>query len=206
MTVGEPLVAVLAEAQRRGLIGARPIAWHIGQAESYASALVPGARIIDLGSGGGLPGLPLAVFRPDLAVTLLDARDRAAQWLRQAVVALARPDITVVHSRAEAFVATGRGSFDAVVSRGFGSPADLAECAAPLLVPGGVLVVSAANAGEHWDPEGLRALGLRLDGIVSSDFGALVVARLVGSCASAFPRPVSIRRRRPLWSGGRPGA
>lgn len=195
------LSGVLREAQSRGLVGPREIDWHIAHAERYLASIPQGARCVDLGSGGGLPGLPVAVARPDLVLTLVDARDRAAQWLRYAVAQLRLTErVTVVHARAEALVMDHRGAFDVVMARGFGPPADLAECAAPLLRVGGRLVVSAVDAGEAWPAEGLARLGLGAPTISRDEFGAMVVVACVARCDRRFPRRAKARLVDPLWS------
>lgn len=103
------------------------------------------ARVLDLGSGGGLPGLVLAALWPWATVVLLDAQHRRTVFLCEAVRRLGlHTRVQVVNGRAEVLGRdeTLRASFDSVVARAFGRPAVTAECAAPFLRVGGVLVVS----------------------------------------------------------------
>ena len=161
----EPLLAQLERARSLGFLGPGPVAAHIEHAEAFLAALegVTGT-LIDLGSGGGVPGLVLGVARPDLTLLLLDARATRCRFLEAAVAAL---DLAaeVVEGRAEA-IGHGprRGTADAVVARSFGPPAATAECASPLLRVGGRLVVSEPPTveGTRWPVEPLADLGLVL--------------------------------------------
>src|SRR5205085_6392124 len=122
---------------------------------------------------GGLPGLVLATYRPELELTLLEARQRACRFLREAVAAIDRPGVVVVEARAEeaARRADLREAYDAVVARSFGPPAVTAECAVGFLRPGGRLVVSEPPVDEaphpigeertaaRWPVPGLEELG-----------------------------------------------
>ena len=107
--------------------------------------------VLELGSGGGLPGLVLAVEGQDLRLVLLDSARRSVDFLRWAVAELELlPRVEVVNARAEQLGREERyrGSFAAVIARSFGSPAVTAECAAPLLQIGGRLIVSEPPGGD----------------------------------------------------------
>jgi 16S rRNA (guanine527-N7)-methyltransferase len=101
-------------------------------------ALAPGARLLDLGCGAGLPGLPLAVARPDVAVTLLDSSSKKVAFVRQAIGELGLANATAVAARVEAFVAPV--PFDVVISRAFADLAAFEAAARRLLIPGGAVV------------------------------------------------------------------
>lgn len=100
------------------------------------AALPAGARVADLGSGGGVPALPLAIVRPDLAFTLVESTRKKAAFLADAAHALELTHVTSLAERAEA-VGRGplRGTFDAVTARALARLADLVPLAAPLLRP-----------------------------------------------------------------------
>jgi 16S rRNA (guanine527-N7)-methyltransferase len=101
-------------------------------------ALAPGARLLDLGCGAGLPGLPLAVARPDVAVTLLDSSSKKVAFVRQAIGELGLANATAVAARVEAFVPPV--PFDVVISRAFSDLAAFEAAARRLLAPGGAVV------------------------------------------------------------------
>lgn len=103
--------------------------------------LPTGARVIDVGSGGGLPGIPFAIARPDLHVTLLESAGKKAVFLRDTVAALELPHVDVLAARAEE---VGRDSahrerYDVAVARAVAPLNVLAELALPLVRPGGWL-------------------------------------------------------------------
>ncbi|MBK6980351.1 MAG: 16S rRNA (guanine(527)-N(7))-methyltransferase RsmG [Betaproteobacteria bacterium] len=100
---------------------------------------VSGARsLLDVGSGAGLPGIPLAIARPTLAVTLLDANHKKATFLRQAKAELALANADVVCERVEQW--RPAAGFDIVVSRAFSDIAAFVEQAGHLVAPGGALL------------------------------------------------------------------
>lgn len=95
-----------------------------------------GRRWADIGSGAGLPGIPLAIARPDLAMTLIEAVDKKSAFQRQAKIELGLSNVTVLNRRVEEIAG---GGFDAVVSRAFAEIADFVRLAGHLLAPGGHL-------------------------------------------------------------------
>jgi 16S rRNA (guanine527-N7)-methyltransferase len=112
---------------------------------------VAGPRLLDVGSGAGLPGLVLAIADPSLAVTLLDASGKKTRFLTQAVIEMKLGNVEVVQARMEDFGATGdSGQYNTVVSRAFSELGRLLELAAPVLAPGGrVLAMKATRAEEE---------------------------------------------------------
>ena len=159
-------------------------------------------RIADLGSGGGLPGLPIALARPDLGVVLIDAGERRTDFLRWAVDELeldARVEVVV--GRAEHVGRSElRGAFDAVVARSFGSPAVTAECSAPLLRVGGRLVVSEPPDPEdgRWPAAPLADLGLSIGPRTAGPPGIQVLEQ-VSPCPDVYPRRDGLPAKRPLF-------
>jgi 16S rRNA (guanine527-N7)-methyltransferase len=103
----------------------------------------PGA-LADIGSGGGLPGIPVAIAEPARRVTLNDSNQKKGAFLRQAVIELALPNTQVHVGRAESWQPEER--FGVVISRGFSSLADFLAACGHLAAPGGVL---AAMKGTH---------------------------------------------------------
>lgn len=201
------LWSVLAEGQRRGLLGPVPVAPQMAHALAFAEAEAPPpppARAVDLGSGGGLPGLVLAAAHPHTAWTLLDSRRRSVEFLREAVEGLGLADrVDVLEARAEdaGRDPAQRGRFQLVVARGFGPPAATAECAAALLAAGGRLVVSEppGSAGERWPAEPLEKLGLRLVGVQQVGQGGFAVLEQASTCPDAYPRRSGVPAKRPLF-------
>ncbi|MCG6893668.1 MAG: 16S rRNA (guanine(527)-N(7))-methyltransferase RsmG [Desulfobacteraceae bacterium] len=106
------------------------------------------ARVIDIGSGGGFPGIPLAVLRPLCDVVLLDASRKKANFMRHVSRSLSLANTTVIQGRAEELArqAGFRRSFDLAISRAFGSVEWFVSLAEPLLRPGGMAI---AMRGRH---------------------------------------------------------
>ena len=96
---------------------------------------VPIGRLLDVGSGGGLPGIPLAIARPELQVTLLDSNSKKTAFLQQAAIELALPNISVHCGRVEQYHPTF--GFEAITSRAFSELADFVRLSRHLLAPGG---------------------------------------------------------------------
>ena len=205
------LVPVLEEARRLGFLGPGPVETHLDHAGGYAAALehdagpawLP-ARAADLGSGAGLPGLPLALQFADTQWTLVEASVRRAAFLREAVRELGlEARLAVVEERAEVIgrAPEYRGRFDLVVARSFGPPAVLAECAAPLLRVGGRAVVSEPPGGEpeRWPAGGLAQLGMAPGAGVQAGGAAYQVLRQDEPCPDRWPRRVGVPTKQPLF-------
>jgi 16S rRNA (guanine527-N7)-methyltransferase len=109
-----------------------------------------GGRLLDIGSGAGFPGLVLAIARPELSVTLLDAREKRVDFLREVVRALGLGNVECAAARAEEFVKTRRASYDVVTARAVARLNILCELGQPFLRPGGVLI---APKGADTDEE-----------------------------------------------------
>jgi len=97
---------------------------------------IQGKRILDVGSGGGLPGIPLALVRPDLLVTLLDSSHKKSTFQRQAKVELGLANLEVVCSRVEEY--RPEQKYDMVISRAFADLAEFVKLTSHLCAEGGV--------------------------------------------------------------------
>jgi 16S rRNA (guanine527-N7)-methyltransferase len=168
--------------------------------------------LLDLGSGGGFPGIPLAAALPDAEVALLEAVGKKARFLETAIAATGLGDrVRVIPARAEALAraADHREAWSIVTARAVASSADLVELAFPLLVPGGALLAWKAGGLETELGAAERAVtglgGGRLDvlpvgtGVAGLAGHALLVAirRGHGSVPDAYPRDPAVRARRP---------
>lgn len=198
------LLPVLETARTEGALGPGPVDAHLDHALAWADALPGAERFADLGSGGGVPGLVLALALPDTRGTLIDARARRCESLERAVADLGLADrIGVVCGRAEELGrrAELRATFDLVVARGFGPPPATAECAAPLLRPGGHLSVSEPpeSREDRWSGVGMGSLGFGPAVIRRIGGSGFMVAELVRDCPERFPRRNGIPEKRPLW-------
>jgi 16S rRNA (guanine527-N7)-methyltransferase len=97
-----------------------------------------GLRLLDVGAGGGVPGIPLAIARPDWHVVLVEANGKKASFLTQAVIELGLPNVTVAASRIENYASDA--PFDVVIARAFADLATLVTLARPHVAAHGVIV------------------------------------------------------------------
>jgi 16S rRNA (guanine527-N7)-methyltransferase len=147
------------------MLGSAPIAGVIEHSELFVDALVEvSGTIIDLGSGGGVPGLVIAWRRPDLDVVLVDRRATRTDQLRRLVARLGLgARVEVVTTEARVLPRLLDDPVDAIVARGFGSPRAVVRAAAPVLADGGLLVVSEPPGdGDRWEDAGAHFV--RCDG------------------------------------------
>jgi 16S rRNA (guanine527-N7)-methyltransferase len=105
------------------------------------------ARVADLGSGAGLPGIPIAIVRPELTMTLIEPRQRRVSFLSTVIRELGLAHAEVVPSRVQALGPDYTGRFDAVVMRCAGEVGSLRKSALSLVRRGGAVIVSAHSAG-----------------------------------------------------------
>ncbi|MGD9797019.1 MAG: RsmG family class I SAM-dependent methyltransferase [Acidimicrobiia bacterium] len=197
------LTAVLARARTLGFLGPGPLEAQLAHALAFTAQLPVevGLDGLDLGSGGGLPALVVALARPASTWTLVDAMARRTAFLGEAVEQLGLVGrLTVVTARAEALPPAWRGRFDVVTARGFGPPAVLAECAAPWLRVDGVLVVSEPPTCDdgRWPTAPLAGLGLAVDERTPGP-PAFIRLRQVHPCPARYPRRTGVPTKRPLW-------
>ena len=138
------LLAALAAIQERGAIGEASLVRAVEHADHFVTNLPPDtASLADLGSGGGLPGLVIAVRRPDVRIVLVERRATRADLLRRAVASLDLGDrVEVLGDDVHVLARRSPGAFDAVTARSFAAPSITARWAGELLRPGGVLVVA----------------------------------------------------------------
>jgi 16S rRNA (guanine527-N7)-methyltransferase len=178
-------------------------------ADSLAGLSVPelagASACVDLGSGGGFPGLALAAARPQMAVTLVESERRKADWLRRAAEDF--PNVRVVADRSEHLASAEREGYPIATARALGPLPVTLELAAPLVSVGGAVLVW---RGEPAEPEveaaAARAateLGLEpCEPVRSTPFpGArrrLQLFRKVAPTPSRFPRRAGRAARRPL--------
>jgi 16S rRNA (guanine527-N7)-methyltransferase len=204
---------LLGEARALGFLGPGPLDPQIRHARGFctvARRLSPhgSARLVDLGSGGGLPGLVVATEWPAATLTLLEANGRRAAFLRRAVERLELEQrVSVLEQRAEV---SGReeglrAGFDGALARSFGRPAVAAECAAPFLRVGGWLLVSEPPRWEaderqegRWPAGPLGQLGLEADEVVHEEFEYRVLHQ-VAACPERFPRRNGVPAKKPLF-------
>jgi len=176
----------------RGLLGPREVdrIWdrHLLNSAAVAELLPAGERIIDIGSGAGLPGIPLAIARSDLQIVLLEPLLRRSEFLNEVVDELGLA-VEVVRGRAEEpWVRNQFGERDAAVSRAVASLDKLAKWSMPLLRPGGAMLAIKGERGRDEVEQYRRVIAA----------SGAVDARVV-TCGATYLRPpatVVVARRR----------
>jgi 16S rRNA (guanine527-N7)-methyltransferase len=163
-------------------------------------------RLADLGSGAGVPGLPLAIALPDAAVALVESAVRKAAFLERAVAACGLTNARVVHARAEAWP-EGIAAFDVVTARALAPLEVVAEYAAPLLVLGGTLIAWRGRRDPAAEAVAARAaaeLGLEPAEVVqvqpysAAENRYLHLMSKVTETPRGFPRRPGMALKRPL--------
>lgn len=199
-----------AEIERRHLLDSLTCALPVLEQLQAGAAW----RCLDVGSGGGLPGIPLAIAFPALNVTLLEATGRKAAFLREAVGTLDLPNVSVVAARAEdaARDPAHRDAYDLVVARAL-APLDVAlEWCLPFVKTGGVLILPRGSDVTAQLPGGwvaAKALSARVRPPLPLELAdlppgrALVVADKLGRTPRAYPRQAGLASKLPL-GGARP--
>jgi 16S rRNA (guanine527-N7)-methyltransferase len=172
LPVAEQFAHLLAEdATVRGLIGPRevPRLWerHLLNCAVVADLIDPGAAVCDIGSGAGLPGLVLAIRRPDLEVSLVEPLLRRTTFLDESVVALGLGNVRVIRGRAEEL--RGSQEWDVVTSRAVAPMERLIGWSLPLVRSGGAVLAmkgSTVEAELGAAARAIRSAGGVLDGII----------------------------------------
>lgn len=170
-------------------------------------------RLVDVGSGGGMPGLPLKIVFPALRVTLIEATGKKAAFLRETVAQLRLSDVTVLAQRAETagHDPTLRDCADWATGRALGPLAVVVELCAPFLAPGGLLVAQRGGALEADLTAATPAFkALRLWTRVPIQLHVpglegrrgLIVGEKYAPTPSAYPRRPGMARKRPLVGSG----
>ena len=166
-------------------------------------------RLLDVGAGGGIPGIPLAIAFPRLSVTLLDATRKKVDFMQHAAHALALKNVTAAWGRAEelAHAPEFREQYDAVTVRGVGSLATVAELALPFCARGGLLVAFKSlplDAELREAQHAIRILGGRAARVTPFNLPelpaqhSLVTVQKAASTPRPYPRRIGLPAKRPL--------
>jgi 16S rRNA (guanine527-N7)-methyltransferase len=146
--------------------------------------------VVDVGSGGGSPGIPLATAFPDRSFTLLEAERRKARFLTRVTSELA--NVAVVWGRAEE---QPTDAFGVALAKALAKPPVAAELVLPLVRPGGIAVLW---TGETADPDRVAQVAARLGAALESENDGLLVLRKLEPTPPGFPRRTGVARKRPL--------
>jgi 16S rRNA (guanine527-N7)-methyltransferase len=164
-----------------------------------AASLLERGPVVDVGSGGGSPGLPLAVARPDLHFVLLEATRKKCAFLEQHAAAFR--NVEVVCARAEEHAAgEGRERYGTALARALGPPPVALEWCLPLVAVGGLCLLYAGQIEDDLGPVAEQLGGGRpeLAPVAGTERRSLVLVRKVAPTPPRFPRRPGVARKRPL--------
>ena len=177
---------------------------------AYDAALFDGARtLIDVGTGAGLPGIPLAVYAPHLTVTLLDALNKRVRFLTEVTAAMGLQNVRCIHARAEEAARTveHRAAYDIAVSRAVARLPVLLEYTLPFVRVGGTLLALKGRAYAEEQKEARRAAEVLGGGCIMArpvhlpgldDVRAILTVTKERQTPAAYPRGGGAPTRRPL--------
>jgi 16S rRNA (guanine527-N7)-methyltransferase len=175
-------------------------AWRVHVEDALtALELVEAGPVVDVGSGGGSPGIPLALALPELRFDLLDSSRRTCAFLEEATRELA--NVGVVRARAEEHArGAGRDAYAVALARALAPPRVAAEWCLPLVRPGGRLIVYAGSSDEALGTvaEQLAAAPPDTVSVSGAETRRLLVFRKLGPTPDRFPRRPGAARKRPL--------
>jgi 16S rRNA (guanine527-N7)-methyltransferase len=195
---------VVAEPTSVTAVRAPEQAWEVLVEDALAALPIVGelgpAEAIDVGSGGGSPGIPLAIAL-GVRMTLLEATGTKARFLERAVAALSAP-CSVVHARSEEYArGEGRDRFPLALARALAPPPVAVELVLPLVAPGGAAILWTASFDEAVVAAVASEVAGALEAVHVVDAAhRLLVIRKVGPTPARFPRRPGIARSRPLAS------
>ena len=177
-----------------------------------AAGELAGKKVIDVGTGAGFPGVPLAIALPNASLTLLDSLGKRVNFLEETCRVLGLQNVTCVHARAEEFAAAHRESYDVAVSRAVAALPVLCELCLPLVKVGGVFLAMKSSHSQEETEQAAKAISLlggKLEDVTDYSIPTtdvthrLLVIRKLSPTPKKYPRRFAQIKKQPL---GLPGA
>ena len=166
-----------------------------------------GQEILDVGTGAGFPGVPLAIAFPQARVTLLDSLGKRVDFLKESCGALGLANVTCVHARAEEYAARRREAFQVVISRAVANLTMLSELCLPFAAVGGLFLAMKSTDCEaelEAAKPAIRLLGGKIEAITDYTIPTtevvhrLVVIRKASPTPARYPRRFAQMKKQPL--------
>lgn len=172
-----------------------------------ANKIKENAKVIDVGSGAGFPGIPLKILRPDLKITLIDSLQKRVKFLNELIEKLSLENIEALHYRAEDYAQTKRESFDVAISRAVASIPTLAEYLIPFVKKGGFIFMykgTKINEEIELGNNAIQVLGgkvktvleYKVEEIESSRF--VLVIEKIKNTNKTYPRGKNLPKNKPI--------
>lgn len=170
------------------------------------SYIKKGARIVDIGTGAGFPGVPLKIIRDDIEIVLVDSLNKRVVFLEKLKELLSLENCKCVHSRAEDFVKDEREKFDYALSRAVAGLPTLSEYLLPYVKVGGQVIMYKGQKADQELEEGQKAikvLGGRLNEVVKFEIEELgnrsiILIDKISHCDKKFPRGKNLPKSKPI--------
>ncbi|AGL03975.1 16S rRNA (guanine(527)-N(7))-methyltransferase RsmG [Desulfoscipio gibsoniae] len=166
-----------------------------------------GAKIVDIGSGAGFPGIPLKIYKDDIDMTLIDAVGKKVSFMQQVIKNLNLQNVIAIQTRAEELASTGRERYNVALSRAVAELRVLVEYALPLIQVGGIFVAAKGpnvqgeiiNADRAIKILGGEILNIRYVSLPLSNEGrSIVTIKKIEHTLAKYPRRIGIAKKRPL--------
>ncbi|MBR1486785.1 MAG: 16S rRNA (guanine(527)-N(7))-methyltransferase RsmG [Synergistaceae bacterium] len=204
---------LLANCTRARLVGTRGAEevfnLQVLDCEPSVEFLPPSGKVIDVGSGGGLPGIVWAVYRPDLEIILLDSVNKKCEATSEIIRELEIKNVNVVCSRSEDFAKLHREEFDLAASRAVASAGITAELLSPLVKVGGKILTfkgekvhdEISEVENKWQKLGLSKPSLNFYGKQEDENSSkcLLTWEKISPCPKEFPRRTGLAATKKFW-------
>ena len=163
--------------------------------------------VVDVGTGAGLPGIPLKILRPDIKLTLLDSLQKKVNFLKQVVVELDLKEVNCVHARVEDFAKTNRESFDVCVSRAVARLNTLCEYCLPLVKIDGKMIAYKSLKAEEEAKEAQKAIDIlggkieNVQNVIIKEENSIrtnIIISKIKNTPNIYPRGKNLPKTKPI--------
>ncbi len=165
------------------------------------------ASVVDVGTGAGLPGIPLKILRPDIKLTLLDSLQKRINFLKKVVEIFKFDNTICIHSRAEDLAKQNRESYDVCVSRAVAKLNTLCEYCLPLVRSGGIMIAYKSLKAEEEMKEASNAIKVlggkieKLQNVIIKEENSIrtnIIISKILSTPTKYPRPKNLPKTNPI--------
>ena len=165
------------------------------------------ASVVDVGTGAGLPGIPLKILRPDIKLTLLDSLQKKVNFLKQVAIELDLKEVKCVHARVEDFAKTNKESFDVCVSRAVARLNTLCEYCLPLVKIDGIMIAYKSLKAEEEAKEAQKAIDIlggkieNVQNVIIKEENSIrtnIIISKIKNTPNIYPRGKNLPKTKPI--------
>ena len=166
-----------------------------------------GATVVDVGTGAGLPGIPIKILRPDIKITLIDSLQKRVNFLKKVVEIFKFEDVKCEHSRAEDFAKDNRECFDVCVSRAVARLNTLCEYCLPLVKINGIMIAYKSLKAKKELKEAKKAINIfggkieNLQNVIIKEENSIrtnIIITKIKQTPLTYPRPKNLPKTKPI--------